>query len=471
MSSRAALLITLAATSCSQPYSQGKASPGDGYAMPGASAINEQQWLHTADIAPPIDAHAGGCHTPLHEDTYYGFSVGFPPGWRIDYSTGTLMVTKDASDLVGAMIFPARLHRNDISAEHIGTVVAQGLERIVRGNGGTFSLSDQRTMGSVATAVVHATIGGVPVSGPLQIVVKPGFATVKLFWAPDGQLAAEQATLEQVTACFRRNTLITSKQPVAPKGGPVTQVGGHDAAPTNVQALRAFHGQYFNASMPAGWTVTNQTEHGIDLLSGDKLASAGFGWWTPMSVTPAQSIQNSLRRYYPGAQILKWNQDPAPPGWWNRQRGVGDSRTPARHLARVDEPQGRAVDGMVGRAAAMGSRGADARGDRRDVRDPAGRGREGARTHPSAARELSADSTVDRWQLDWQLGQLDRRLGSQPGEDGTACIATSTTACAIRSARRTPTASTTSSRPTAGARPVHRARGITSRGRAAAPSG
>ena len=290
---------------------------------------------------------------------------GFRRAGGSTYSTGTLMVTKDASDLVGAMIFPARLHRTDISAEHIGTVVAQGLERIVRGNGGAFSLSDQRTMGSVATAVVHATIGGVPVSGPLQIVVKPGFATVKLFWAPDGQLAAEQRDAraghrvlspehaDHVEAagrtqrrsrdpCRRSRRCADERAGVARVSRSVLQrvdAGGLDRHEPNRARYRSAVGRQARVG---GLRVVDADERDAG-RSDPEFAAAVLSGRADPETEPG-----------PGAARMV-----------DRQRGVGDSGTPARHLARVDEPQGRAVDGMVGRTAAMGSRGA-----RRSRRSP-----------------------------------------------------------------------------------------------------
>ena len=37
-----------------------------------------------------VDRMADACTSPVHDDEYYGFTVGRPTGWRVDYSTGTL---------------------------------------------------------------------------------------------------------------------------------------------------------------------------------------------------------------------------------------------------------------------------------------------------------------------------------------------------------------------------------------------
>src|SRR6267154_1168671 len=91
-------------------------SYGGGYTQP--YVPSEKPWTRlTPASGPPVDMMAGTCRIATHDDDYYGFSVGHPQGWRIDYSTGTLIVSKDETNLVGALIFPARLHRGDVPPE------------------------------------------------------------------------------------------------------------------------------------------------------------------------------------------------------------------------------------------------------------------------------------------------------------------------------------------------------------------
>src|ERR1700733_5220256 len=86
----------------------------------------------------------------------------------------------------------------------------------------------------------------------------------------------------------------------------------------------------------------------------------------------------------------------------DRQRRMGDRRSPTRRVADGDEPSGRAHDGMVGGAATVGEAAADARSDGGIVRDPASGGREGAWRYSSAARDVSAGEVVDGRELEQQ---------------------------------------------------------------------
>ena len=282
----------------------------------------EQPWTKVAPPpGPPVDAMAGPCTIPIHEDEYYGFQVGRPHGWQLDYSTGTLIVSPDARQLVGALIFPARLHRTDLSADQLASEFSARLGALVRRNGGSLELTDKVSDGRVARATAVATLAGVPVRGSLQVIETNGFATIKLYWAPAAELAADEPTLRQVVGCFKRETLVTRRRPIAPAGGPVTRVGvtaPADGAGTSaegpVQPLQAYRGRYVAMRWPAGWSVTNETDHGVDLLAQNHSAALS---WTWLSGTPLRADVAAMRalQRYPTAHVTSQAWEPAPHGW------------------------------------------------------------------------------------------------------------------------------------------------------------
>ena len=96
------------------------------------------------------------------------------------------------------MVFPARLKRTDLTADQIAQMSADKLGDRVRASGGTFELTDKVSDGRLARATANATLGGVHVKGPLQVIETPGFMTVKLYWAPDADLAEDEPTLKQI---------------------------------------------------------------------------------------------------------------------------------------------------------------------------------------------------------------------------------------------------------------------------------
>lgn len=326
LSAISALLVALATSSCHR-HSHAKtphavASSGDSSPAP-APAIAESEWTHEDAPAGGAahDALSGKCTIPVHKDDYYGFTVGRPNGWRIDYSTDNIVVSKDEKNLVGALIFPARLRRNDIPPERLATLFVQNLASKFARKGGTVQLTEQKTNGSVATAVILATLDGVDLKGPLEVVERPGFVTLKLYWAPTADFDKEEPTLKQVLTCFQRKTLITSKKPVAPAGGPVNKIGfaskpGASAPTGPVQPLRPYHGRFFLASMPAGWKVQDEGPHGIDLISADGTEAAGLGFIIVNATSDASPVlQASVRQMYPQARVLQAGAVPAGPGW------------------------------------------------------------------------------------------------------------------------------------------------------------
>jgi hypothetical protein len=341
-------MVVVTAWSCDQ-YNQFKASVSSDFARiskPSGSAGADTPWQHDdgADGGATLaDDLTGACFLQKHEDNYFGFTIGRPTGWVIDYSTGSILVAKDERELEGALVYPARL-RKEMPAEDIATAFARGLGASITKKGGTFEMSDKHTNGKIAQATLKATVGGVALRGPLQVVVKPGFAVIKLYWAPESEFDAEQATLKQVLTCFQRKTVIMAKKPVAPSGGPVMRVGGKPggAAPAvasagssgtaggtapsgtgtggasgggTVEALVPNNGKFFNVSLPAGWKFTDENEHGIDMLSPDGKEGAGFGYGIQPIKTAQVYCEGNIRGNWPGSNIIQGGPVQGPAGW------------------------------------------------------------------------------------------------------------------------------------------------------------
>lgn len=283
---------------------------------------NETPWAH---VAPPpgeiVDPLAGKCFIPTYSDDYYNFTVGRPEGWKLDFSTGALMVLKDDTSHTGAMLYPARIKMQGVLPEQLAQYFANGLGNLVKSGGGTFELVDKSSDGRIATGLMLATLDGVRVRGPLQVILYPGFAMLKAYWAPVTDLDREEPTLKQVVACWGRKTVVTQKAPVAPSGGPKTSVGmpgkamsaGSGAAPL---PLEPYQDKYFAVKTPHGWTVTDETANGIDMRGPNQRAGFSFGFFLhPINVTPDGLIMQSLRTYYPQYRIIQSGFPPAPAGW------------------------------------------------------------------------------------------------------------------------------------------------------------
>ena len=289
--------------------------------LAGRTPGDSTPWVHDdADGgAPLVETPAAACTIQTHHDEYYGFSVGHPEGWLIDYSTGSIVIAKDRYAFVGAMIFPVRIKRKGVTADQVATMFARGLGKKIVQRGGTFEMSDKHTDGKIARAMIKANVSGVALKGPLEVVQKPGFVTLKLYWAPEEVFDADEATLKQVVGCFKRDTLVTAKKPVAPAGGPVTKVG---VAPDPLaasgpppQALTPHLGRYVHMSMPAGWKITDEGDHGIDVIAGDGKISGGFAFVLNPIGNAATYVRQSIHASFPGAHIVHASFVPAPRGW------------------------------------------------------------------------------------------------------------------------------------------------------------
>jgi hypothetical protein len=279
----------------------------------------EPAWQHVQPLGPAVDHMADACTSPVHDDEYYGFTVGRPTGWRVDYSTGTLIVSRDESNLVAALVYPARMRHGDVPPEQLVQKFTAALGASIRQAGGTFQLGEKVTDGHVATALARATLNGVQLRGPIEVVATPGFATLKFYWAPEAEFAQDEPTLRQVVGCFKRKTLITRREPVAPAGGPQTRFGLSVAPPQQqasapMQALHAYQGRYIAMKVSQGWQVTTETDHGIDMIMTNRNAAFDFTWIAGPHQRADVYAQRAMQRYV-GAQVIAAGMQPAPPGW------------------------------------------------------------------------------------------------------------------------------------------------------------
>ncbi|HEY1548697.1 MAG TPA: hypothetical protein VGG28_12800 [Kofleriaceae bacterium] len=256
---------------------------------------------------------ADQCATPLHDDDYYGFSVGRPQGWRVDYSSGTLVVSRDESNLVAALVYPARMRHGDLPPEQLLQNFSNTLGKSIRSSGGAYQLADKVTDGHVATALATATIGGVKLRGQLQVMAAPGFATLKFYWAPDAELAADEPTLRQIVSCFSRKTVITRREPVAPPGGPQTRYGV-TAKTEHVEGMTEYRGRFMAVQRPAGWQITAETDHGIDMIMQNRNAAFDFSYVIQPHGTADEYARREMQKYQ-GATIISAGLQPAPAGW------------------------------------------------------------------------------------------------------------------------------------------------------------
>lgn len=291
----------------------------------GSSSGTNSGWSHDvgeAGTLAPTPAHH--CTLPQHHDEYAGFSIGQPAGWLVGTGTGTIMVEKDQKGLTGALVYPARVRKADVPADRFADYFAGGLGRSIAQRGGTFQLANKVTDGHIARADATATVGGVKLRGPLEVVSQPGFVTLSLYWAPEETFAAEEPTLKQVVGCFHRETVVTARHPPPPPSTASGQHGGSSlplapavAEPSAPSAgLEPFQTKFFVGKMPHGWKVKDEGPNGIDLVSPDQSAGFGYGWVQGSRAVPSQAVRQAVAQYYPDARVVWQGPLRGPgPGW------------------------------------------------------------------------------------------------------------------------------------------------------------
>jgi len=243
---------------------------------------------------------------PVYRDAYAGFSIGQPRGWALNYSEGSIVVTRDPEQMIGVLVYPARL-MSDMSADQFAGMFGGAIGDVIRDAGGTFEMAPPQA----GRAAARGTVDGVAMRALLTVKAEPGFVTVKLIFAPTARWAAEEPTLQQVAASFRRDTVVDPGD--ADGGGKIP-----GKAPQRSRVMQPYQGRWFRTLLPGGWRVVNESDRGIDVAAGDRTAFVSYAYAANM--TGGASLDGLARQLLPlavsGARVLKASDLPSPGGGW-----------------------------------------------------------------------------------------------------------------------------------------------------------
>lgn len=222
------------------------------------------------------------CSLPITSAPEQAMSYGVPSGWLAEVSGGTLSIMEDERNLTAAFIYTAKLEQ-DLSAteflQEFGTIFRSTIEEA----GGSFSLGTPSESNGLATATAQATVSEGDLTGVFTVEKIDGFVTLKVYWAPIAEFAAKEPTLQEVVGCFDRTTILTDTELTAASGGT-----------TSAAELTPHQGSYFSYSIPSDWTMTGETDSGIDLEAPGAVAYVGYAYTTgaPGPITPREWAEN-----------------------------------------------------------------------------------------------------------------------------------------------------------------------------------
>jgi hypothetical protein len=309
-------LVACVTTGCHRKH-KGAKSPD---ATKGGETAVADQPPASGATDDPGNGTCGGM--PVFESSFDAFSVAKPKGWLLGYNTGTIFIRKDATGREGVVIVPARL-RQDVPPEKFLEIFAQGLDGSIRKSGGTFGISKVDHDAKHAHAEAKAIVQGVQLEGPITVEKEPGFATLKLYFAPSSDFADEKPTLEKIAGCFHRKTTVLAHGAAPagaappPAGAGKTNAIAPQAGPPSAM-LKVHQGKAVRIALPTDWKVTDDGANGIDTIANDSAATVSFGFVTGMvgPRTPVQFAQQMTSKFLAGAHTIATTALPPPgPGW------------------------------------------------------------------------------------------------------------------------------------------------------------
>lgn len=232
------------------------------------------------------------CSLPVVKFEESAFSIGVPNGWIYEVDGGTVSIMQDASNTTAAFLYTAKLDQSLSAGEFIG-LFKEIFTKTVTSAGGTFTLDNIETGTDSARGNINASLDGVEMTGTMQVEKTQDFVTLRSYWAPVSALEVEEPVLKEITNCFARQRIIDQSMLSAVENKDQPK---EEAVPGGFQA---FKGRYFALTKPANFTVTGETDSGIDLTRTDGNAGFSYAYATGAvgSYTPQTWAERALPQY------------------------------------------------------------------------------------------------------------------------------------------------------------------------------
>ncbi|HZT96722.1 MAG TPA: hypothetical protein VFB34_07775 [Chloroflexota bacterium] len=206
-----------------------------------------------ATLAVPLTGSAVAAtrlHTAAYSlqtvrDTADGFKIGVPAGWDVSTLGGTVVASKDASGHEVSIVYPAVLTSRLKPSTYFNSYLGY-LKKLLSAGGTTFSYTVTSKSGQLPAAAITIHTAGTTLAGHAMTTVTAdptahgsSMIAVRLYWAPQAQLAGQKAELAGIGTSFAslRAGMYTI---VHAQGDPYTYAkapGWHDAGENQDQLL------------------------------------------------------------------------------------------------------------------------------------------------------------------------------------------------------------------------------------------
>lgn len=232
------------------------------------------------------------CNLPIVDFKANAFSIGVPKGWLYSVEAGTVSIRSDESNTTAAFLYTAKLEKDLTPAqflEKFGYIFEQTIKNV----NGTFELFDISSNEHYAQGTINSTIGSDVMTGLMKVDLENDFVVFKSYWAPTQEYEAQKPLLEQITGCFGRTKIITDEllSGTLSEDGQIRNQGN--------SPFKAYQGSYFKLSKPDNFSVTGETDSGIDMTRSDGNAGYSYAYATGFTggYTPKSWAEKALPQY------------------------------------------------------------------------------------------------------------------------------------------------------------------------------
>ncbi len=226
------------------------------------------------------------CNLPKIEYEESAFSIGVPNGWMYEVNNGTVSIMEDESNTTATFFYTAKL-KKELTTDELINAFGEIFEQTIASVGGTFQISNIVAGEDNASADIIARIGEDSMRGQMSLSKEGDFVVFKSYWAPIVSYEEKKPLLEEVCGCFARTKLLTPELLNAVKSR-------GDESNNIPNGLTAYVGKYFKLNKPANFTVTGETDSGIDLTRDDD--NAGFSYAYATGFTGNYTVKSWAQR-------------------------------------------------------------------------------------------------------------------------------------------------------------------------------
>lgn len=221
-----------------------------------------------------INNEAPECSLPKVTFPENAFYIGVPNGWIYEVNDGTVSIMQDGTNTTAAFLYTANL-KKDLPVQDFLSKFSEVFNATITAAGGSFSTGDPIVSGNKAEATLQGSLSGVTMSGKLMAEKDGSFITLRSYWAPVASLGEQEATLQEVVACFGRNKILTEDILNNIKENNITSSVSTNRSQSNA-GMTDYTGRYFRFKKPNNFNITGETDSGLDLTRSDQ--NAGFSY-------------------------------------------------------------------------------------------------------------------------------------------------------------------------------------------------